>query len=148
MQREPVTTWMRLMRVFHRLHGNESPVLRAHDLSMAQFDVIAQVGRDEGITQQVLADRLLVTKGNICQLLDRLTQRGLLARQPDGRANRVVLTPVGRAVYAEVVPAQEAQMATLFAPLSADEQAQLRALLRKLERGQDEQNTLSKRNAS
>ena len=135
MQREPVATWMRLMRVFHRLHGNESPVLRTHDLSMAQFDVIAQVGRDEGITQQVLADRLLVTKGNICELLDRLVQRGLLVRQPDGRANRVVLTPTGRAVYAEVVPAQETQMATLFAPLSADEQAQLRALLRKLERG-------------
>jgi DNA-binding MarR family transcriptional regulator len=62
--------------------------------------------------------------------------RGYDARQPDGRTNRVVLTPAGRAVYAEVVPAQEAQMATLFAPLSTDEQTQLRALLRQLERSQ------------
>ncbi len=137
MQRGPVATWMRLVRVFHRVQGHETAALRAHDLSLAQFDVIAQVGRDEGVTQQVLADRLLVTKGNICQLLDRLVQRGLLVRQPDGRANRIVLTTAGRAVYAEVVPAQEAQMAALFAPLNADEQAQLRALLRKLERGLD-----------
>ena len=135
MQRGAVATWMRLVRVFHRVQGHESAALRAHELSMAQFDVIAQVGRDEGLTQQVLADRLLVTKGNICQLLDRLVQRGLLVRQPEGRANRIVLTPAGRAVYAEVVPAQETQLAALFSPLSIDEQAQLRALLRKLEHG-------------
>jgi len=135
MQRGAVATWMRLVRVFHRVQGHESAALRAHELSMAQFDVIAQVGRDEGLTQQVLADRLLVTKGNICQLLDRLVQRGLLVRQPEGRANRIVLTPAGRTVYAEVVPAQEMQLAALFSPLSIDEQAQLRALLRKLEHG-------------
>jgi len=135
MQRGAVATWMRLVRVFHRVQGHESAALRAYELSMAQFDVIAQVGRDEGLTQQVLADRLLVTKGNICQLLDRLVQRGLLVRQPEGRANRIVLTPAGRTVYAEVVPAQEMQLAALFSPLSIDEQAQLRALLRKLEHG-------------
>ena len=135
MQRGAVATWMRLVRVFHRVQGHESAALRAYELSMAQFDVIAQVGRDEGLTQQVLADRLLVTKGNICQLLDRLVQRGLLVRQPEGRANRIVLTPAGRAIYAEVVPAQEMQLAALFSPLSIDEQAQLRALLRKLEHG-------------
>ncbi len=137
MQRGPVATWMRLVRVFHHVEGRETVALRAHDLSLAQFDVIAQVGRDEGITQQVLADRLLVTKGNICQLLDRLADRGLLVRQPEGRANRIVLTPAGRAVYAEAVPAQEAQLAAIFSPLSTDEQAQLRALLRKLEHGLD-----------
>ena len=137
MQRGAVSTWMRLVRVFHRVQGHESAALRAHDLSLAQFDVIAQVGRDEGLTQQELADRLLVTKGNICQLLDRLEQRALLMRQPERRANRIILTPAGRAIYQEVVPAQEAVIAEILSPLSVAEQAQLRHLLRRLEHGMD-----------
>ena len=43
------------------------------------------------------------------------------------------LTEQGRRLFAELVPAQEALIARLFAPLNHDEQAQLLALLRKLD---------------
>src|SRR3712207_8018674 len=59
--------------------------------SNAQFDVLAHVGAAEGITQQQLADSLLVTKGNIAQLLDRMQKRGLIERRPQGRINRLFL---------------------------------------------------------
>ena len=38
--------------------------------------MLAKVGSTEGISQQELADALLVTKGNVCQLLDKMEGSG------------------------------------------------------------------------
>jgi len=129
-----IPAWLRLMRVFQKVERASVEGLRARDLSLAQFDVIAQVGAAEGRTQQELADRLLVTKGNVCQLVDRLERAGLLARRPDGRANRLYLTDAGRALFREVVPEHEARLARLLSALTPEEQAELHRLLRKLDR--------------
>jgi len=132
--RRGVTAWVRLARVFTKMDRAMVGDLRARNLSIAQFDVLAQVGGHEGLTQQELADRLLVTKGNVCQLLDRMTQSGLLVRRQEGRANRVFLTDAGQRLREEIVPAHEAAIARLFDVLTPDEQRQLTALLRKLDR--------------
>ena len=128
---------MRLARVFQKLDRLSAEHLRSTGLSVAQFDILAQLGGGEGMTQQELADRLLVTKGNVCQLLDRMEQRGLLERRQDGRANRLFLTDMGRALREEVVPAHEATIATYFESLSSAEQRQLVALLRRLDHALD-----------
>jgi DNA-binding MarR family transcriptional regulator len=133
MRMTAVPAWLRLARVFQKVDRASVEHLRQWDLSVAQFDVLAQVGSAEGQTQQEVADRLLVTKGNICQLLDRLERNGLIVRRQEGRANRLFLTPKGRQLYARVVPAQEALIAESLSPLTADEQRQLLALLRKLD---------------
>jgi DNA-binding MarR family transcriptional regulator len=88
------------------------------------------------MTQHELAARLLVTQGNITQLLDRLERRGLLRRCPEGRIKRLALTDQGRRLSAEVVPAQERFQALQFAALSPEEQQRLLALLRTLQRAQ------------
>jgi DNA-binding MarR family transcriptional regulator len=128
-----VLAWLRLARVFQKVDRASAEHLRAWGLSMAQFDVIAHVGSAEGITQQALADSLLVTKGNICQLLDRLEQHGLIRRRQEGRVNRLFLTSAGQRLYQEVAPAQEAFIAEQFATLAPVEQRQLLALLRRLD---------------
>jgi len=128
-----VLAWMRLARVFQKVDRASAEHLRAWGLSIAQFDVIAQVGSAEGITQQELADKLLVTKGNICQLLDRLEQHGLIRRRQEGRVNHLFLTDAGARLYQETVPAQEAFITEQFATLAPEEQAQLLAILRKLD---------------
>jgi DNA-binding MarR family transcriptional regulator len=128
-----VPAWLRLVRVYSKVERALVDDLRSHNVSMAQFDVIAHVGAAEGMTQQELADRLLVTKGNICQLVDRLEQGGMLVRKQEGRANRLYLTESGRALYACAVPAHEARIGQLFATLSAEEQGELLRLLRKLD---------------
>jgi DNA-binding MarR family transcriptional regulator len=134
MQRYAVATWMRFVRVFHKIDHRLAQQLRAYDLSMAQFDVLAQLRGNEGITQQGLADRLLVTKGNVCQIIDRMEERGLLVRQQEGRVNRLFLTPCGRELIERVVPEQEAVMAEQFASLSPKERDDLLCLLRQLDR--------------
>jgi DNA-binding MarR family transcriptional regulator len=135
LRRPGVLAWLRLMRVFQKIDGTSARLLQGWEprLSTAQFDVLAHVGAHEGITQQELAESLFVTKGNISQLLDRMERLELVKRCQEGRSNTLFLTEQGRRLFAELVPAQEALIARLFAPLSHDEQAQLLALLRKLD---------------
>jgi DNA-binding MarR family transcriptional regulator len=126
------------MRVFQRVDRDSGEHLRAWDLGVAQFDVLARVGAAEGIVQQELADSLLVTKGNVCQHLDRMEGRGLILRQREGRNNRIFLTEEGRRLFDEVVPAHEALIVERFSALSSAEQERLHELLRKLDRVMDQ----------
>lgn len=129
-----MVAWMRLLRVGQKIGRVLTEDLKRWDLNMAQFDTLARVGSSEGITQQELAESLLVTKGNVCQMLDRLEHRGLLYRRPDGRANRLFLTVEGRRLFDEVILPHEALVAQQFSILSAEEQGALMRLLGKLDR--------------
>lgn len=131
-----VLAWLRLARIFQKIDRATAEHLRTWDISVAQFDVLAQVGAAEGLMQQELADHLLVTKGNISQLLERLERRGLIRRSPDGRAMRLALTEEGRRLVDEVVPRQEHLIAERLSVLCADDQVALLRLLRKLDRAQ------------
>jgi len=134
MRSSGVTSWLRLARAHQLLARAFSDHLRGHGLSPAQFDVLVHVGDRPGLTQQELAERLLVTKGNVCQILGRMEVQGLITRQPEGRAKRVDLTPAGERLYAEVIPAHEARVEEILGALSSADQATLRRLLRAVER--------------
>ncbi len=132
-----MVAWLRLLRVEMKVERDLGEQLKRWGLNNAQFDVLAHVGADEGITQQRLADSLLVTKGNVAQLLDRMQRHGLIERRPEGRTNRLFLTEEGRRVFAEVVPAHENLIDEHLSALSREEQTQLFELLRKLDRALD-----------
>ena len=134
MRTPAVAVWLRLARVFQQVSRASNEQMRGWDLSLAQFDIIARVGASAGMTQQGLADGLLVTKGNICQMLDRMEHGGLIERRQEGRANRLYLTASGQRLFAEVVPAHEAMLTEQFATLTPDEQRTLLALLRRVDR--------------
>src|SRR6476469_6664252 len=129
--------WLRLARVFQKVDRASSEALRFHQLSPAQVDVLAKVGSSEGISQQELANALLVTKGNVCQLLDKMENSGLLERRPDGRVNRLFLTEQGREVHDEVVPRHDAMLAAYFNTLSDGDQQELVRLLRHVDRAME-----------
>ena len=132
--RPGVLIWLRLARLVQHVDRAAEEHLKRWDLNLAQFDVLAQVCASEGRSQQDLADRLLVTKGNICQLLNRMEARGLIVRCPEGRTNSLYLTEPGRALATEVVPAHEQFIAGLFADLSPAEQRVLLGATRRMER--------------
>ena len=139
--RQPaVLAWLRLARVFQKIDTRSERFFRTHELNTKQFelntalfDILAQVGAARGMTQQELADALLVTKGNISQLLSKLEQAAMITRRQEGRTNCLSLTERGEALFQVVVPQQEALIAELLAPLSDDEQRELLRLLRKLD---------------
>ncbi len=138
LRRHGLLAWLRLARVFRKVERDSGEHLRGWDLSVAQFDVLAHVGASEGVVQQELADSLLVTEGNVCQLLDRMEGRGLILRRKEGRTNRLFLTDEGRRLFDEVVPAHEAMISERFSALSRREQERLHELLRKLDWALDE----------
>lgn len=133
MFRSSVLAWLRLARVFQKIDRVSEVHMRSLGLTVAQFDILAQVGAAHGITQQELADRLLVTKGNISQLIDRMEKLGLLRRSQEKRSNILSLTEKGQELYDRVVPAQEDLVSKQFSALSASEVDNLLHLLRKLD---------------
>src|SRR4051812_44126756 len=87
--------WLLLARIYHRIARRLGQVLDRHGLSLAQFEVLAVLFVGAGITQQELASRLLVTKGNICGMIDRMEANAWVERRPDPedrRVNRLFLT--------------------------------------------------------
>jgi len=139
LRRPSVLAWLRLLRVSQKVERDLARQLKLWGLNNAQFDVLAHVGAAEGITQQELADSLLVTKGNVAQLLGRMERRGLIERRSQGRTNRLFLTDEGRRTFTEVVPAHEALIDDRLSVLSEEEQRQLFELLRKLDRALDKE---------
>ncbi len=129
-----LTAWLRLARVYQKVDHASAERLRAWDLSVAQFDALTQIRAAEGLMQCDLAGRLLVTKGNISQLLDRLEARGLIVRHKEGRASRLYLTDAGRTLMDEVTPSQETFIAGQFGAIPADDLRALLAALRRLDR--------------
>lgn len=132
--------WLHMMRVYNKMHHHSTDHLEQYSLTPAQFDVIAQLKLAPGITQQGLAEKLLVTKGNICGLIDRLEKQGLVERRADPedrRSNLLHLTEKAEKLAECVVPAQERYIQEHMEALSDDEQRTLLALLRDLERGLD-----------
>jgi DNA-binding MarR family transcriptional regulator len=136
-RRPGLLAWLRLVRVFQKVDRAATDALRCRQLSPAQLDVLAKVGSSEGISQQELADALLVTKGNVCQLLDKMEGSGLLERRPDGRVNRLFLTEQGRSLHDQVVPKHEELLSQQFTALSSEDQRELLRLLRQLDKGLD-----------
>lgn len=129
-----ILAWLRLARVFQRIDHATSDQLRQVQLTVPQFDVLVQAAASEGLAQQELADRLLVTKGNISQILERMERDGMVTRQRVGLSKRIMLTERGWELHNASLSAQEALVERLLSALTAEEQVQLHRLLRKLDR--------------
>jgi MarR family 2-MHQ and catechol resistance regulon transcriptional repressor len=85
-----------------------------------------------------LAEKLLVTGGNVTYVMDRLEDQGLVYRdwRPDARrAIRARLTQEGRDLVADVFPGHASHVEHLARHLSVEEQTVLRTLLKTLGTG-------------
>jgi DNA-binding MarR family transcriptional regulator len=132
-----VVAWLYMMRVTEKLHRFEGDNLARFNLTPAQFGVLAYLSANDGITQQALSEMLFVTKGNVCGLIGRLEERGLVTRvsdPADRRSNQLHLTEEGRQLAEVVVPANEEFISDHMSVLSVEEQGILRSLLRRLDK--------------
>ena len=136
--RDPaLRAWIRLLRFSQRVvQPALVQKLRSLGLNPAEFDILDTLAAREGLTQQELADALLVTKGNMTYHLCRMDERGLVDQRPEGRKNRLYLTGEGRRLLEEALPEHEALIDERFSGLSVEERVQIADLLQKLERSQ------------
>ena len=129
--------WLALIRVYEKMQKHASEHLQCYDLSPAQYDVLAQLLEAPGISQQELAERLMVTKGNVCTLLDRMEKKDLVVREEDPndrRLHALYLTDEGSRIAREAVPAYARFVREhMSALLSSEEQEELQHLLSRLD---------------
>jgi MarR family transcriptional regulator, organic hydroperoxide resistance regulator len=93
--------WIATARTTQLFQRHLSAALEPMGLEVAHYDVLANVARDEGLSQQVLARRLLVAKSNVSALLSVLERKGLIERvkhASDARVRLVSLTPEGHRI--------------------------------------------------
>ncbi len=129
--------WLRLLTCTTLIEASVSQRLRrGFGSTLPRFDLLAQLYREpEGLRMSELSRRLMVTGGNVTGLADQLEREGLLLREAvpgDRRAIRLMLTPSGRARFADMARAHESWVVSLMSELSATEQRTLRDLLGRL----------------
>ena len=130
-----IRTFVQMFRAFHRISRRLENLLESQGLSLAQFELLATLRFGEGITQQELAERLLVTKGNVCGLLDRAGAAGYVERRPDPqdrRANRLYLTDKGRAVVDKTMPEHHGAVNQMLAFVGEEELESLYRIFKRI----------------
>src|SRR5271163_2814707 len=101
-----VAAFKQLMITFLKLQRQLEEVLEPQGLVLSQFEALAKIGMKPGMIQQELVKHLLVTKGNVGALLDRLETMGWVQRRScpnDRRANKLYLTPGGQTMILEII---------------------------------------------
>lgn len=98
--------WIALVRAEKAVVQALNKGLGPLDLKIAQLDILMNVHRHPGLSQQDLANRLLVGRSNITMLLPQLEAQDLLSREPDAKDKRVMrlsLTNKGEALLAKAL---------------------------------------------
>ncbi len=115
-------------------------VARAYEyrfgLSVPQWRLMAVLGEASPLTPQTLCGRTVMDKVTVMRAARGLLQRRLVRRLPnaeDGRSHRLVLTPAGRRMYAQIAPLALAYEARLVQGLARAEVVQLERCLRCLQ---------------
>lgn len=119
---DPLRVWFRFIRLNRRVTAAMGGELRELGLSIPQFDALSTLTEREGMTQQDLAARLYVTKGNVSGLVDRLVEAGLVERRAivgDRRSHALHLTPAGTELAARGIAAQRAYVARTLGRLDS-----------------------------
>lgn len=106
------------------------------ELSMREYDVLYTLAKQPGpLRIGELGGSVLLSQPGLSRLVDRLVQRGLVARSPDpadGRSVRVALTPAGAACQKAVGRRHARSVARAMAVLTPSELQQLKNLTTKL----------------
>lgn len=109
-----------------------------YGLTIPQFGILEALHHLGPLSLGELADKLLVTGGNITYVMDRLEEQELVYRERSEEDRRVVkahLTPAGEELISRVFPGHAAFVHQLVDHLSPEEREDLRALLKKLGKG-------------
>ena len=106
-----LTSWIctALMRIGTRMATGFDQHFAGLGITQAQFRILLAVweqGGAEGIAPSVLANHLLIERGTISILTNRMVELGWLARKPgeNRRTYRLTLTSTSRQLLKKVIP--------------------------------------------
>jgi MarR family 2-MHQ and catechol resistance regulon transcriptional repressor len=127
--------WITLARCYATYARAVASKVQEYGLTTPQFGILEALYHLGPLSLGELADKLLVTGGNVTYVMDRLEAQDLVYRDRSPADRRIIqakLTDKGRALIAEVFPGHGEFIESLAGYLTPEEQDTLRVLLKKL----------------
>lgn len=127
--------------LIRRLNQHSTQVFSARmqaagiDLTPVQFAALSAIAAHPGIDQARVAAEIAYDRATIGGVIDRLEQKGFIARsvaKHDRRAREVRLTEQGAAILDEIAPKVRALQADILQGLDATERARFLELAQKV----------------
>ncbi len=112
--------WRSLARTHAAVSGRVQEALTEAGLPpLAWFDVLSTVAENDGrMKMGELAEALIITRGGLTKLVDRLVKAGLLERvfcESDRRVSYASLLPAGAELLNEMLPVVSGELQVAFA---------------------------------
>ena len=127
-----IRSWLAVVRAYHLCSELMAQRLCAEGVRTAEHEILVNLLREPGVSQQTLAARCFTAKSHVSTLLGEMEARGWLKREldpVDGRVKRLVLTAAGVRM-AERTAAVQAQVVALMTDgIARDELEQVRAAM-------------------
>lgn len=102
-------SWIGVARACQLMQQAVTRAIAELGIKPPHLDILVNLYRFQGISQQELARKLLVGRSNMSMLLPQLEKRGLIERNPDIKDKRVLrlsLTPDGRTLTEQAMTIQ------------------------------------------
>ena len=102
-------SWIGVARACQLMQQAVTRAIAELGIKPPHLDILVNLYRFQGISQQELARKLLVGRSNMSMLLPQLEKRGLIERNPDAKDKRVLrlsLTAAGRALTEQAMTIQ------------------------------------------
>jgi DNA-binding MarR family transcriptional regulator len=132
---EQLLAWLAVVRAYNLCDAVLGQRLAELGLRPAEHEVLMNLLRSPGLTQQALAARCFVSKGGISMLVSRLEGAGWLQREADAadaRAWRLHLTEAGLALAGRALAVQQAVVTAMVGDASAEELATVTASMQRV----------------
>lgn len=129
--------WLRLLTCTTMIEQVVRQRLReGFDVTLPRFDILAQLDRaPDGLMMGELSRRLMVSHGNVTNLIDRLVEEGWVERHAvpgDRRAQLVRLTRLGKEKFDQLAPEHQRWVVDLFSKMPRKDLKTLHELLARL----------------
>ena len=121
--------WRSLAQTHAAVSGRLQEALTAAELPpLAWFEMLAAIAASDGEKMKMgeLAEALVITRGGLTKLVDRLVKAGLIERtfcDTDRRVSYATLLPAGNELLEEMVPVVSGELELAFAARLSERQA-------------------------
>ena len=127
--RSSVRVWLRLLSCTMAIEKEVQRRFAEHQMTLPRFDVLAALDRHpDGMKMGALSRALLVSNGNVTQLVQTLVREGLVEMRPlpsDRRSSIVRLTDEGRERFAKLAEAHHNWIDRMLAGLDFTQRERL-----------------------
>ena len=145
-QKSGLRLWLELLSLSNSIRkALHARLVEKYDMGLSRFDIMAGLERagKDGIRLGPLSKLLKVSGGNVTQVIKPLIDAGFVIREVephDRRAAKARLSEAGEALFYEMATDHAAWLEDLLAPLEADQQDLMLAMLKELAPDEDEEN--------